>query len=162
MYYDWKRSLVGKMVFTFIVRSAPREKAVFLSTNSKTLLPGGITHFEFAMVWAQDPQASSLQSVEKLKRTADTVLQAYKTNFNSFSTGIQTNSFKFNIYPNPTSNYLIIEGLTEKSNLKIYNQEGKLILQKIIYVDERIDVTALKSGVYFLQTSNFTTKIIIQ
>jgi hypothetical protein len=112
------------------------------------------------MVWAQDSQASNLQSVEKLKRTADTVLQAYKTNFNSFSTGIQTNASKFNIYPNPTSNYIIIKGLTEKSTLKIYNQEGKLILQKIIYVDERIDVSGLPSGIYFMQIAEVVHRFI--
>ncbi len=150
----------GRPYWVETVPQTGYDRKMVASTNSKTLLPGAITHFEFAMVWAQDSQASSLQSVEKLKRTADTVLQAYKTNFNSFSTGIQTNFSKFNIYPNPTSNYIIIKGLIEKSTLKIYNQEGKLMLQKIIYVDERIDVSGLPTGIYFMQIAEVVHRFV--
>ncbi len=84
------------------------DRKITVSTNSKTLLPGAITYFEHAMVWAQDTQTSKLQSVEKLKLTADTILNAYKSNFNLITTGMKNIYSKLNIYPNQVLNTFIL------------------------------------------------------
>jgi hypothetical protein len=136
------------------------DRKITINTNSKTLLPGAVTHFEYAMVWARDTQSTRLMSVDKLKRTADTVLNAYQANFNSFSTGIQAQKPRLSIYPNPTANYLYLNGLIEKTPIKIYNQEAKVVTQKIIYVDEHIDVSDLPAGVYYLQAGEFVYRFV--
>lgn len=54
----------------------------------------------------------------------------------------------FNVYPNPTSDILNIEGLTEKVNIKLYNNSGQFITETT--TNESVDVKELESGTYFV------------
>ena len=74
------------------------------------------------------------------------------------STGISVNSLNENIfiYPNPTKNYLTIDGLTDFENknsfLEIRNMLGQVIL-KLDYT-KVIDLRQLENGLYFLKIVN--------
>jgi uncharacterized delta-60 repeat protein len=63
------------------------------------------------------------------------------------------NSINFAIYPNPTTNYLHIDGEINDSEIYIYNNVGQLI-KKTRLTEERIDVSELSIGFYFLKINN--------
>ena len=60
------------------------------------------------------------------------------------------------LYPNPANNTFQVNYPSEigVSELKIYNLQGKLILQKPNYQQENIDVTNFSSGIYFVELSS--------
>ena len=71
---------------------------------------------------------------------------------------IEDHSYQnLNIYPNPSSNYIQISGLTKKVNYKLFNFLGKDINQGIISNNEKIDIQNLANGLYFLQINNEVT-----
>jgi hypothetical protein len=55
-----------------------------------------------------------------------------------------------NISPNPVFNEFQINGLENGRTLKIYNIDGKLMLEKI-YCGKLIDISTLKAGLYMLR-----------
>ena len=58
---------------------------------------------------------------------------------------------KVNIYPNPATDNIYISNLIEKSNIKIYDTNGKLVLENKILNKEYIDISTLSKGVYQLK-----------
>ena len=57
----------------------------------------------------------------------------------------------FNIYPNPTSNFLVIDGNSVKKDITIIDVSGKIVLRKTNFTDEKLNISALNEGVYFIQ-----------
>lgn len=60
---------------------------------------------------------------------------------------ISTN--EFSIYPNPTVNYLFINGLNEYENVTIYDMTGQLIYNAKVS-NNQIDVRNFQNGIYIL------------
>lgn len=58
----------------------------------------------------------------------------------------------FSIFPNPVENIMSVNTQTGHFNYKIYNTNGSLISKGMS--DERIDVSNITSGIYFLQITN--------
>jgi hypothetical protein len=59
---------------------------------------------------------------------------------------------KVKLYPNPSSDFIKISTGNEKSLITIFNINGKLIREYKNYTsDEMIDITYLKSGIYFVR-----------
>lgn len=54
-----------------------------------------------------------------------------------------------NIYPNPANDYVVIKSENQIEWSKIYNTEGRLILQN--KYETKIDISALSKGDYFLE-----------
>ena len=46
------------------------------------------------------------------------------------------------------------DGLTESSNIQIFDITGKLILQQEYQVDDKIDISSLTTGMYILNIRN--------
>lgn len=71
-----------------------------------------------------------------------------------------------NVYPNPTSGLLKIDGLTEISDIQIFDIAGKLIFQQQYQENETINISELNSGMYIVNVRNsqgvFSSKIIKQ
>jgi hypothetical protein len=67
------------------------------------------------------------------------------------------------IYPNPVKTELkiVIDSLTDKSQINIFSSTGKLILSKKItnIGIHTLDLTSLSSGLYFIQTNNKSSKL---
>ena len=68
------------------------------------------------------------------------------------------------IYPNPTTKTLTIEGiLDEKTKLTLQDNLGKIVLEKTItdlgYTSEIINLDQFKNGVYFIKISNSKEEI---
>ncbi|NQY29445.1 MAG: T9SS type A sorting domain-containing protein [Flavobacteriaceae bacterium] len=55
------------------------------------------------------------------------------------------------IYPNPTTDFIIISGLNKKVAYTIYNILGEIILEGTVTNNDKISSQALVSGVYFLK-----------
>lgn len=64
------------------------------------------------------------------------------------------------IRPNPTSDNLFIDNLQQKSNVKIISSVGKIVFDSQVSVQNKIDVSNLKTGVYIIQIK--TNKEMIQ
>jgi len=67
---------------------------------------------------------------------------------------------KVNIYPNPTTDFINIENLSA-SLIKLYNIIGKEILSVNSIDCEKIDVSKLNSGIYFIKIENIADKSVI-
>jgi hypothetical protein len=72
------------------------------------------------------------------------------------------------IYPNPTGSLFNIDLESGNYLMSIYNAQGQVVLQKRLNGTEKIDVTTLKNGMYYIkiQDSNssatFTQKLLKQ
>lgn len=69
---------------------------------------------------------------------------------------IADNSFtqKIEIYPNPSSEYIQISGLSLEENYRIYNILGSKVKNGIIHDNEQIDIRDLNKGIYLLEFDN--------
>lgn len=70
---------------------------------------------------------------------------------------------QFTIYPNPSTEYVEIEGLDQlsRSKITIYNTSGKSVFQDENLQSNRINVSSLNSGIYLMsiQSDNFIQTI---
>lgn len=78
------------------------------------------------------------------------------TIYNGTSTGIHSSSYNQNseitLYPNPTSSILNIE-VKDQTQISIINMLGEVVKTETINSASKLDVSALNSGVYFIQDS---------
>lgn len=64
------------------------------------------------------------------------------------------------VYPNPTSDYLVFNGLT-KGSVLIYNVLGQKVGHHIVdYSEQQIDVSSLANGQYFIRILSDDNKVI--
>jgi len=125
-------------------------------------------------IWTLTPTGGSNPSVDQFINTfvPGATITLNWTNVNSFtitssvgdalfgldniiiSPTLSNNNFNLNslrIYPNPSSDFITIEGLSEMENYSIYNALGLVVNGKIISRDDKIDVRNLSKGVYYLK-----------
>jgi len=57
------------------------------------------------------------------------------------------------IYPNPASDYIIVNNLQDKMTIRIFNLLGKLVKTTIVSGTEKISVSDLSTGVYIIKLS---------
>lgn len=78
-------------------------------------------------------------------------------NFSPLSlTEINTNH-TINLYPNPASDFFIINTEEPINTIEIYSYDGKLIQTYINLNDNKIDVNHLNSGLYFIKINHSST-----
>lgn len=72
---------------------------------------------------------------------------------------IDENSFNASVYPNPTTEFIVIESHSTFAKAKLYNINGQLIITQDFPETQRrqIDVSTLSNGMYFLQLDQNTT-----
>ncbi len=63
-----------------------------------------------------------------------------------------TNTLK--IFPNPSNNFIQIEGLQNKQAYTIYDIQGKKITNDFLRANEKINIQKLQNGMYFLKLEN--------
>lgn len=64
------------------------------------------------------------------------------------------------IYPNPTRDYIRIDGLsTGKMDIQLYSLSGQLLLQGEYQQNDPIDISNLKPGLYLIRVNEKTFKI---
>ena len=77
-------------------------------------------------------------------------VRVYQENLTSVNVVSKDNTIAF---PNPASNYFSVNSL-EYTNLKLYNFEGKLFLERDNTSAKRIDVSDVYNGIYLLELVN--------
>jgi hypothetical protein len=131
------------------------------STAPRSLAPGEVMEIDFAYVWARDTPGTNLTSLEKLKVTTDTIINEYQTLFSGFSTGINSiNKKEIRVYPNPASEYIVIEGISMIRKISIYNSQGKLVKMILKPTSNKISVEGLPQGTYYLSADGLSSKFI--
>lgn len=71
--------------------------------------------------------------------------------------GIQTPDFlSFQIYPNPTQMELIIES-PQRMKVEIFNALGEKLMSSAIYGKEKLDISHLPNGIYWIKEANKNT-----
>lgn len=58
------------------------------------------------------------------------------------------------VFPNPATNYLEIQNLTEAQNIQVLDILGTTVLQKFANLNDRINTELLTPGVYFIRTED--------
>ncbi|MCV9385182.1 tandem-95 repeat protein [Reichenbachiella ulvae] len=91
-------------------------------------------------ITADDQQAeNNLYSQDFTLTVVETILSTQRT-------------VDLNIYPNPTSDYLMINGSEDFNTYQVLNLEGQIVSSGPIYQSKvQIDVTHLKSGIYMIR-----------
>jgi hypothetical protein len=71
------------------------------------------------------------------------------------TTGISESEITKNleVYPIPAEDYLVIEHRRNifTNEVRVFDTNGKLVINKGLHMDNRLDVSELKSGIYFLE-----------
>lgn len=69
---------------------------------------------------------------------------------------------KILVYPNPSSDFIYIQGLSEMENYRIYNNLGVEVISGVISREDKIDIQNLTNGIYFLKFANGNTSKFIK
>ena len=67
-----------------------------------------------------------------------------------------------NVYPNFTTDYFTVSGITENTPIYVFDISGKKIMEKIVIPDEKISVTTWNKGIYFVKITNKTAKLVVK
>jgi hypothetical protein len=70
---------------------------------------------------------------------------------------LESNYNDLSIFPNPSTDFIQISGLTKAENYKVYNVLGEEVNNGIISDNEKINVINLTNGLYFLKFENGNT-----
>lgn len=65
-----------------------------------------------------------------------------------------------NVYPNPATDKVTITGLTDGTVVSLYAISGQKLLEVTVNGDTAIDISSLAKGMYFLNTSKGSSKIV--
>ena len=69
----------------------------------------------------------------------------------------RSDRISFNLYPNPAHNFLVVSGLRQDAYYKISNSLGQIVQEgSLDKGSNRLDISPLKEGFYFLQLSGNT------
>ena len=73
--------------------------------------------------------------------------------FQGYVSVSENKELKFNVYPNPASDYLVVEGIGyKKLNFSIFNIVGQSVKTgKLENNTSKISIPNLNSGIYFIQ-----------
>ena len=72
------------------------------------------------------------------------------------------NNSTLNVYPNPTSDKLFIEGLNanESNTVKVYDIQGKLVEELKLNSDNTININNLDKGIYLVKVANKVARVV--
>lgn len=74
---------------------------------------------------------------------------------------LEGNSEVFNVFPNPVSQFLTVEGIIQPAEFQLVNLQGEIVLEGVVSSQEnKIDVQFLSSGIYYLKIGNNRVKIV--
>ena len=74
--------------------------------------------------------------------------------FSVLSVDDNFNTKKINIYPNPTSDFILVSEFNRNEGYAIYNISGVKVQSGVILENNKIDVRNLANGMYFFKVDN--------
>jgi hypothetical protein len=138
--------------------SAPGDRRMIGSCGPFDFKADTVVELNIAYIWAKASTSSNIASVNKLFVATDTIRNFYNSyliNQNCLSSTITDissirNESIIKIFPNPSNGILTIETNESLSKIEIFNELGETVIfnQKSLI---QIDITSLKTGVYFLK-----------
>lgn len=132
----------------------------------------GLTGTFQLYLWIPDNEPSLSTRADYSIQFANTGTWESTTGYNNLLQTITLNALeiddfslnKVSIYPNPSSDFITIQFKDfEKEEIQIYNSIGQLVKTKTVLNNDRIDVSELVDGVYFIRFNNkilYTIKFI--
>ncbi|MEO9953750.1 T9SS type A sorting domain-containing protein [Nonlabens sp.] len=77
-------------------------------------------------------------------------------NFTASTAGIEEDQLvnAVQLYPNPTANFLSLSNVNGDEQITVYNTLGQLVKKATVTANQNINVSDLKSGLYYLKLSN--------
>ena len=82
-----------------------------------------------------------------------------KITFNDILGTQETNQPNISIFPNPTENQFVINGLTDATTVRIYSIDGRLVQQGQAEDGQRIDISNLNAGLYLVNIGSQNLKL---
>lgn len=144
------------------------------SSKIGKVVPGQSFSWNMAFTYVREESLSNLENVTAMYDHIDQVQAAYDNGFAgscmpTSTTNVAAADHNFNIFPNPTSDILLIKfpDFTLKT-IRLIDVTGKVILEKNgqFLNETSLDLSPLSKGIYFLQmedeTRRFYEKISVQ
>ncbi len=75
---------------------------------------------------------------------------------------VNGNNLNLSVFPNPSSDFISINGLIEHVYFKLFNIFGKNIISGVTSNDKKINISNLSKGMYFLKIEKFNTLKVIK
>ncbi|MEI7596675.1 MAG: YCF48-related protein [Bacteroidota bacterium] len=151
---------IGKIASIYAI-DANKVYAVGISGTIKKTINGGATWTSVANpTQSYTSNTPDLYQISFYNQTGyaigeySTILKFYDSSITTESEEIENSSSNYIISPNPTSDKLRIENLsnTKETSISIYNISGQLILTKTTNNTEvEIDVNKIDNGIYFVR-----------
>lgn len=128
--------------------------------------PGEVREIDIAIVWARDTPGTNLSSLEKLRLTSDTVIDAYRNYFNNYILSTSKEKLAhYTFYPNPANNFIYVKSSNRNAekyiDVKIYTSNGTIVLQRKLFNEERLDLSNLDDGIYIISINKTSHKLFI-
>lgn len=129
-------------------------------------LPSNIndsTLFTFSYSVEPTWTASRMQTIVIVQDLNKQVINsAESTNIQSIPTTVQENTFEeLKVYPNPSSENIIIQSNNQYTTYKIFSLQGKLIANGNL-INNQISLTQISNGIYFLKLVSNGNSIILK
>ena len=155
----------SQMIYRHVARGiAPSFNGLLLSSNSYNDGDTETVCFEFLLDqnWNQEQihiVGMLLDASGRIDNASSTSIStSLDQGYVSCATSVFGNNLKgpdsINIYPNPTTEKIYISNIKEKTNMKIFNIEGKQILEKNITEAIKINTNFLSPGIYQIKFEN--------
>ncbi len=136
--------------YTFIMTDTDEDGLDFWANNDG----GGIVRFrEIGASWLKPFNADF----------GTNIIHQFTVGYGQTTTTINTDN-NWDIFPNPTKNNLIIEGLSDgETNITFQDNLGKVILTRTIsnkgFISETLNLNEFENGIYFIKISNSKEEI---
>ncbi|QOW10592.1 T9SS type A sorting domain-containing protein [Kaistella flava (ex Peng et al. 2021)] len=159
-----KCSITGGYVYRGTAYPALAGKYIFADYCSTQI---GILNADNSVVWTSAFTGNNFatfgeDSGKELYVAAVNNGKIYKISTTTMATGENTQP-SLNMYPNPASGKIFIDGLKTRNNTaEINNAEGRKVLETKVKEDQSIDISTLKPGIYFITISSDHLKIYSQ
>lgn len=73
----------------------------------------------------------------------------------------ENNTYSVKVFPNPSSDYIQIETTAPQSQFEIWDMSGRKIQDITLYSNAtQVDISYLSSGIYYLRSKGFSTKLV--
>ena len=119
---------------------------------------GDVTDYKVEGLKANTTYTYTVKAVYDTKLAlASNVIEV--TTLQAVGIGNETMNNAISVYPNPVVEYLYINGVTADSRYVIYNMSGKMIEKGNLEIN-KVDVTRLTPGMYFVETESGKAKFI--
>ncbi|MFZ4398685.1 MAG: T9SS type A sorting domain-containing protein [Bacteroidales bacterium] len=137
------------------LQNAPGDRRGLASMGPFTFIAGATQYADIVYTTATAYNFKS-SSVDVLKQRIDHIRDFYNNYpsiFQDYVGVIEKEPLMFNIYPNPASDYLVIEGKGfKKLSFTIFNIVGQSVIAgNLVNNSSKINIASLNSGIYFIK-----------